>query len=193
MTQLTISQYRWAGLSSPRAGNCHETTTHSPTYPFPRIWRTYSGQYTRMGTVPTHWQEIHEFSGYQEGDWAGDFPGCGSEQGYQQTPHIFADIQSRCLGFDARWSPWPDKGPWLCSMKPTPQIILLQIPVGDQPSDIERQIRNLVLDYISKSNRFATRLLTLYHFDDTIPASFLQCHPLMSISLTPIPWNLLVL
>jgi dynamin 1-like protein len=26
--------------------------------------------------------------------------------------------------------------------------------VGDQPSDIERQIRNLVLDYISKSNRF---------------------------------------
>ncbi|KAF8997828.1 dynamin protein dnm1 [Cyathus striatus] len=29
---------------------------------------------------------------------------------------------------------------------------LTKIPVGDQPSDIERQIRNLVLDYISKSN-----------------------------------------
>lgn len=27
-----------------------------------------------------------------------------------------------------------------------------QIPVGDQPSDIERQIRGLVLDYISKPN-----------------------------------------
>ena len=32
-------------------------------------------------------------------------------------------------------------------------ILLRQIPVGDQPSDIERQIRNLVLDYISKPNR----------------------------------------
>ncbi|KAF8638404.1 hypothetical protein AX17_002229 [Amanita inopinata Kibby_2008] len=29
---------------------------------------------------------------------------------------------------------------------------LTKIPVGDQPGDIERQIRNLVLDYISKSN-----------------------------------------
>lgn len=29
---------------------------------------------------------------------------------------------------------------------------VVQIPVGDQPSDIERQIRNLVLDYISKPN-----------------------------------------
>ncbi|KAJ7493365.1 Dynamin central region-domain-containing protein [Mycena galericulata] len=29
---------------------------------------------------------------------------------------------------------------------------LTKIPVGDQPSDIERQIRNLVLDYISKPN-----------------------------------------
>lgn len=29
---------------------------------------------------------------------------------------------------------------------------LTKIPVGDQPSDIERQIRNLVSDYISKSN-----------------------------------------
>lgn len=28
----------------------------------------------------------------------------------------------------------------------------LQIPVGDQPSDIERQIRGLVMDYISKPN-----------------------------------------
>lgn len=27
-----------------------------------------------------------------------------------------------------------------------------QIPVGDQPSDIERQIRSLVLDYISNPN-----------------------------------------
>jgi dynamin 1-like protein len=30
--------------------------------------------------------------------------------------------------------------------------LVLQIPVGDQPSDIERQIRNLVVDYISKPN-----------------------------------------
>ncbi|KAM6497382.1 Dynamin central region domain containing protein [Amanita muscaria] len=29
---------------------------------------------------------------------------------------------------------------------------LTKIPVGDQPSDIERQIRNLVIDYISKPN-----------------------------------------
>ncbi|KAK7022889.1 Dynamin-related GTPase protein [Paramarasmius palmivorus] len=29
---------------------------------------------------------------------------------------------------------------------------LTKIPVGDQPSDIEKQIRNLVLDYISKPN-----------------------------------------
>lgn len=28
----------------------------------------------------------------------------------------------------------------------------LQIPVGDQPSDIEKQIRNLVQDYIQKEN-----------------------------------------
>jgi dynamin 1-like protein len=27
-----------------------------------------------------------------------------------------------------------------------------QIPVGDQPTDIERQIRSLVLDYITKPN-----------------------------------------
>jgi dynamin 1-like protein len=27
-----------------------------------------------------------------------------------------------------------------------------QIPVGDQPSDIERQIRGLVVDYISNPN-----------------------------------------
>ena len=30
--------------------------------------------------------------------------------------------------------------------------MLTQIPVGDQPSDIERQIRSLVTDYISKPN-----------------------------------------
>lgn len=35
---------------------------------------------------------------------------------------------------------------------------LTKIPVGDQPTDIERQIRNLVLDYISKPNWFATAL-----------------------------------
>lgn len=29
----------------------------------------------------------------------------------------------------------------------------MKIPVGDQPSDIERQIRNLVTEYISKPNR----------------------------------------
>ncbi|KAG8682222.1 Dynamin- GTPase protein, partial [Ceratobasidium sp. 395] len=29
---------------------------------------------------------------------------------------------------------------------------LTKIPVGDQPSDIERQIRNLIMDYISKPN-----------------------------------------
>ena len=29
---------------------------------------------------------------------------------------------------------------------------LYQIPVGDQPSDIERQIRGLVLEYITKPN-----------------------------------------
>ena len=29
---------------------------------------------------------------------------------------------------------------------------LTKIPVGDQPSDIERQIRQLVLDYIQKPN-----------------------------------------
>lgn len=27
-----------------------------------------------------------------------------------------------------------------------------QVPVGDQPTDIERQIKNLVVDYISKPN-----------------------------------------
>ena len=30
---------------------------------------------------------------------------------------------------------------------------LTKIPVGDQPSDIEKQIRGLVLDYITKENR----------------------------------------
>ena len=33
-----------------------------------------------------------------------------------------------------------------------PHLKLSQIPVGDQPTDIERQIRSLVLDYISKPN-----------------------------------------
>ncbi|PPQ70239.1 hypothetical protein CVT26_014486 [Gymnopilus dilepis] len=36
---------------------------------------------------------------------------------------------------------------------------LTKIPVGDQPSDIERQIRNLVLDYISKPNRQISTLI----------------------------------
>jgi len=30
-----------------------------------------------------------------------------------------------------------------------------QIPVGDQPSDIEKQIRNLVFDHISNPNRYS--------------------------------------
>jgi len=29
---------------------------------------------------------------------------------------------------------------------------LTKVPVGDQPTDIERQIKNLVLDYITKPN-----------------------------------------
>ncbi|KAL0570354.1 Dynamin-related GTPase protein [Marasmius crinis-equi] len=29
---------------------------------------------------------------------------------------------------------------------------LTEIPVGDQPSDIERQVRNLVVEYISNPN-----------------------------------------
>lgn len=34
-----------------------------------------------------------------------------------------------------------------------------KIPVGDQPSDIEKQIRNLVVDYISKPNRCVSKPL----------------------------------
>ena len=37
------------------------------------------------------------------------------------------------------------------------KLIFVQIPVGDQPSDIERQIRSLVTDYISKSNRLGSK------------------------------------
>lgn len=37
------------------------------------------------------------------------------------------------------------------------RLIFVQIPVGDQPSDIERQIRSLVTDYISKSNRLGSK------------------------------------
>jgi dynamin 1-like protein len=29
---------------------------------------------------------------------------------------------------------------------------LTKVPVGDQPTDIERQIKNLVVDYVSKPN-----------------------------------------
>lgn len=35
---------------------------------------------------------------------------------------------------------------------------LTKIPVGDQPTDIERQIRNLVLDYVSKPNWYVLLL-----------------------------------
>ncbi|KAH7910477.1 dynamin protein dnm1 [Hygrophoropsis aurantiaca] len=38
---------------------------------------------------------------------------------------------------------------------------LTKIPVGDQPSDIERQIRNLVVDYISKPNRASSVILAV--------------------------------
>ena len=37
---------------------------------------------------------------------------------------------------------------------------LTKIPVGDQPSDIERQIRALVLDYIQKPNWWVIYLKT---------------------------------
>jgi dynamin 1-like protein len=30
--------------------------------------------------------------------------------------------------------------------------MMIQIPVGDQPSDIEKQIRNLIMDYIGNPN-----------------------------------------
>jgi hypothetical protein len=29
---------------------------------------------------------------------------------------------------------------------------LTKVPVGDQPTDIERQIKNLIVDYVSKPN-----------------------------------------
>jgi len=32
---------------------------------------------------------------------------------------------------------------------------LTKIPIGDQPTDIEKQIRTLVVEYIAKPNRFA--------------------------------------
>ena len=35
---------------------------------------------------------------------------------------------------------------------------LTKIPVGDQPSDIEKQIRQLVLDYIQKPNWYVAYL-----------------------------------
>jgi len=31
---------------------------------------------------------------------------------------------------------------------------LTKVPVGDQPTDIERQIKNLVVDYVSKPNAY---------------------------------------
>ena len=47
----------------------------------------------------------------------------------------------------------------------------LQIPVGDQPSDIERQIRNLVVDYISKPNWYVLwRACPIFAYD--LSASF---------------------
>lgn len=33
-------------------------------------------------------------------------------------------------------------------------VVYFQVPVGDQPTDIERQIRNLIMDYISKPNSY---------------------------------------
>ena len=34
---------------------------------------------------------------------------------------------------------------------------LTKIPIGDQPTDIEKQIRTLVVEYIAKPNRYAKR------------------------------------
>ena len=34
---------------------------------------------------------------------------------------------------------------------------LTKIPIGDQPTDIEKQIRTLVVEYIAKPNRYAER------------------------------------
>lgn len=44
---------------------------------------------------------------------------------------------------------------------------LTKVPVGDQPTDIERQIKNLVVDYISKPNAYVpltSYLLSCPHF-----------------------------
>lgn len=39
---------------------------------------------------------------------------------------------------------------------------LTKVPVGDQPTDIERQIKSLVLDYISKPNSYVVLSLRLF-------------------------------
>lgn len=41
----------------------------------------------------------------------------------------------------------------LCVWARAVRLTGIQIPVGDQPSDIEKQIRNLVVEYISNPNR----------------------------------------
>lgn len=53
---------------------------------------------------------------------------------------------------------------------------LTKIPVGDQPSDIEKQIRSLVVDYISKPNSYAFVSSTLHCFQRT-PSVILAISP----------------
>lgn len=38
---------------------------------------------------------------------------------------------------------------------------LTKIPIGDQPTDIEKQIRNLVFEYIAKPNRYYSIVFSL--------------------------------
>lgn len=39
---------------------------------------------------------------------------------------------------------------------------LTKIPIGDQPTDIEKQIRNLVFEYIAKPNRYCSIVFSLW-------------------------------
>jgi len=43
---------------------------------------------------------------------------------------------------------------------------LTKIPIGDQPTDIEKQIRSLVVEYIAKPNRYFQ--FSLFGLNETV-------------------------
>src|SRR4051794_24965112 len=114
------------------------------------------GDLTTQGRVPSHPRSgVHRLQRSPERNRKRDGQDCWQQQGHQQATDKLEDLLSPRAQLDVGGLAGVDQG---IAVLPCSKKLTLQVPIGDQPTDIEKQTRTLISEYIAKPNRFVVRI-----------------------------------